>query len=162
MNLEEIAPILEKIIQDSLEEKRYKFGFAKYQGTGNKVASGRLKDSVSVSVQQTNDSSAIIEVMMEEYAQWVQSGRLPGKKFVPVGALEEWIKSRGLKGRNSKGRFITNRSFAFAIQKNINKFGIRPANFLDVSLEKLIDNDKVIELLGDATYEDLINAIEGI
>lgn len=162
MNLEEIAPILENIIKEALEEKRYRFGFAKYQGTSNKVASGKLKNSVSVTVQQTNDSSAIIQVMMEDYAQWVQSGRLPGKKFVPVGALEEWIKSRGLKGRNSKGRFITNRSFAFAIQKNINKFGIRPANFIDVSLENLLDNDKVIELIGESAYDDLINAIEGI
>jgi hypothetical protein len=29
-------------------------------------------------------------------------------------------------------------------------------------LENILDNEKVIELLGDATYEDLINAIEGI
>jgi hypothetical protein len=57
---------------------------------------------------------------------------------------------------------MTNKSFAFAIQKNINKFGIRPANFIDISLENILDNEKVIELLGDATYEDLINAIEGI
>jgi hypothetical protein len=162
MNLQEIAPILENIIKESLEEKRYRFGFAKYQGVGNKVASGKLRNSVSVTVQQSGDDSAIIEVMMEDYAQWVQSGRLPGKKFVPIGALEEWIRSRGLKGRNSKGRFMTNKSFAFAIQKNINKFGIRPANFIDISLENILDNEKVIELLGDATYEDLINAIEGI
>ena len=162
MNLEAIAPILEQIIKESLEEKRYPFGFANYKGVGNKVASGRLRDSVSVEVKQAAQGVNIISVMMEEYYQWVQSGRLPNKRYVPIGALISWIKSRRLKGRNKKGRYITDKSFAFAIQKNINKFGIRPSNFLDVSLEKIENDVRITELIGDASYEELINLIEGI
>lgn len=162
MNLEAIAPILEQIIKESLEEKRYPFGFSNYKGVGNKVASGRLRDSVSVEVKQVSQGVDVISVMMEEYYQWVQSGRLPRKKFVPIGALINWIKSRNLKGRNKKGRYITDKSFAFAIQKNINKFGIRPSNFLDVSLEKIEKDERITELIGDASYEELINLIEGI
>ena len=48
MDLEKIAPIIEQIIKETLEAKRYPFGFAKFQGTGNKVASGKLRDSVNV------------------------------------------------------------------------------------------------------------------
>ena len=73
----------------------------------------------------------------------------PGKgyttKHPPTGILEKWIKRKGLKGRdmgstyiNSKGRrikrpatgrFITNKSFAFAIAKSIQKKGIKGISF---------------------------------
>lgn len=181
MNLEAIAPILEDIIRQSLYEQRYKFGFAKYKGMSNKVASGTLANSIEVKFQkggiiqnkisrrkfiQGQTGISIIPdkivVLMAEYGQFVQSGRLPGKGFVPVGSLMKWIKQRGLKGRNKKGRFITDKSFAFAIQKNIKKFGIRPANFLDVSLEKIGQDPRITELLGEVAYEELINLIEGI
>jgi len=167
MDLEKIAPIIEQIIKETLEAKRYPFGFAKFQGTGNKVASGKLRDSVNVT-STTDGSDAILQIVMLDYFQWVQSGRLPGKKFVPVGALIQWIKDRKIPIRNKKtGRFAKKtpdaiKSMAFAIQKNINKFGIRPANFLDVSIETIMDDSRITELLGDATYDDLINAIQGI
>ena len=181
MDLEAIAPLLEDIIRQSLYEQRYKFGFDRYKGVSNKVASGTLAKSIDVQFQkggvvqnkitrrqflkgQTGISNVPdkIVVLMAEYGQFVQSGRLPGKGFVPVGSLLKWIKQRGLKGRDKKGKFIKDTSFAFAIQKNIKKFGIRPANFLDVSIEKILEDPKITELLGEAAYEELINLIEGI
>ena len=161
MDLNKIAPIVTETIQQSLLEKRYRFGYARRQGLGDKVASGRLINSVSTKVVERKDE-VIMEVSMEDYAQWVQSGRLPGKKGVPVDAIEKWIKDRGLQGRVKKGRFITRRSFAFAIQSNIKKFGIRPSNFLDVALDKLENDPRVQELIENASFEDLINALEGI
>jgi hypothetical protein len=161
MDLEAIAPILEQILKKSLEEKRYRFGFAKYQGLSNKVASGKLVNSVSVTtVQKRNET--VLSVFMEDYAQFVQSGRVPGQKGVPISALEQWIKDRKLTGRDKRGRYITRRSFAFAIQKNIQKFGIRPSNFLDVAFEMIMDDDRIIEIIGEQAFDDLINVIEGI
>ena len=162
MDLEAIAPIIEEIIKDTLEEKRYAFGYAKYRGIGNKVASGNLKNSVQVSVQPKNNNIEVLKVIMADYAEYVQQGRRPGKKNVPIKSLLDWIKERNLKGRDKKGRFISNLSFAFAIQKNINKFGIRPSNFIDFSIEKVMEDERIVNLIGDAAYEDLINAIEGI
>jgi hypothetical protein len=158
MDLETIAPILEDIIRQSLYEQRYKFGFANYRGVSNKVASGTLANSVEVQTFQNNDRTEI-QVLLEEYGEWVQSGRLPGRGYVPVGSLMAWIKQRGLKGRDKKGRFMTDKSFAFAIQKNIKKFGIRPANFLDVSFEKIFADPRIMELIGDAGVEELTNII---
>lgn len=162
MDLEKIAPIIENILKKTLEQKRYPFGFAKFRGVGNKVASGKLRDSIQVNVKKVNDDETVIEILAEQYSQWVQSGRLPGKRGVPIDALEKWIKSRGLQGRDKKGKFIKRRSFAFAIQNNIKKFGIRPSNFLDVALETIGDDPRIMELIGDEAYEDLINLIEGI
>lgn len=161
MDLERIAPIIESIMKKTLEQKRYPFGFAKYKGLGNKVASGRLRDSIEVKVQKSGNDT-VIQVLAEQYSQWVQSGRLPGKKGVPISAIEKWIKERGLTGRDKKGRFIKRKSFAFAIQKNIKKFGIRPSNFLDVALEMIADDPRIMDLIGDEGYDDLINLIEGI
>ena len=162
MDLEKIAPIIEQILKKTLEEKRYPFGFAKFRGVGNKVASGKLRDSISVNISKVNEDETIIQVLSEEYAQWVQSGRLPGKKGVPISALEKWIKERGLTGRDKRGRYIKRKSFAFAIQSNIKKFGIRPANFLDVALEAIAQDDRVMELLEEGSFEELLDLIEGI
>jgi hypothetical protein len=156
-----IAPIIEQTIRESLQEKVYRFGFAKYQGLSDKVASGKLKNSVNVQVKDTNDG-AVFSIFMEEYYIWVQNGRLPGKKGVPVDAIENWIKDRGLTGRDKKGRFIKRQSFAFAIQKNIKKFGIRPSNFLDVAFDKLQSNERLLELIGEESFDELVNLIEGI
>lgn len=187
MNLEAIAPIIENAIKNALMQKRYPFGHSGKSGLGNKIASGNLYNSVQVNVNgvnrtisqptitrrnalsgnvrnntNTGTNETKIQVYMAEYWQWVQSGRVPGKKGVPLGSLEQWIRERGLKGRDKKGRFITNRSFAFAIQKNIKKFGIRPSNFLDVAFDNILNNRQINELLGDAALDDLINAIEGL
>ncbi len=101
MDLDAIAPILEEILKKSLEEKRYRFGFAKYQGLSDKVASGKLVNSISVTtVQKRNET--VLSVFMEDYGQFVQSGRVPGQKGVPISALEQWIKDRKIQGRDKK------------------------------------------------------------
>lgn len=162
MDLEAIAPIIEQIIKETLEEKRYQFGFANYKGKSNKVASGKLRDSVQVKVGMDSQSKTVLQVMMIDYAQYVQAGRLQNQKMVPIQPLIQWIKARRLKGRNKKGRYIKNESFAFAIATNIKKYGIRPANFIDFSIEKIFEDPRISELIGEATYDELLNAIEGL
>ena len=152
MNLEAIAPIIEEIIKETLQEKRYKFGFANHKGVSNKIASGKLRNSVQVQVSENK-----LLILMEEYGTYVQSGRLPGKKGVPIQPLIEWIKERKITPK--KG---TIKGMAFGIRTNIMKYGIRPSNFLDISIEKIMEDPRITELLGDAAYEELINAIEGI
>lgn len=161
MDLNSVAPIIEQILKDSLTEKRYPFGMGKYRGIGNKVATGNLVNSVKVVVKKENNFS-VLQVIALDYLQWVQSGRLPGKKGVPVDSIERWIKARGLQGRDKKGRYIKRRSFAFAIQQNIKKFGIKPSNVLDVALDKVATDQRVIDLIGNEAFEELVNLIEGI
>ena len=160
MDLEKIAPILEDIIRQNLYKKQYKFGFGKYQGIGNKVASGTLARSVQVAEVTTNSGQQSLLIMMEDYGRYVQEGRRKGK-YVPIKPLIQWIKDRHLQGRDTKGRFITHKSFAFAISRNIMKFGIRPADFVYLSIEDILKDQRITNLLGDAALADLINAIEG-
>ena len=78
----------------------------------------------------------------------------PGKGYTtlhpPTSILEKWIKRKGLKGRNmgstyinskgrrikrpATGRFITNKSFAFAIDKKKKKKGIKSLSFFQKPL----------------------------
>ena len=70
-------------------------------------------------------------------------------KQPPVGIIEKWIKRKGLKGRKAlkqyrkqdspktvkgAGQFITNKSFAFAIAKTIQKYGIKSLSFFQKPL----------------------------
>jgi len=161
MDLEVIAPIIKETIEKVLSERTYPFGFANYRGLSDKVASGKLRRSVGVEVVPSEDRP-IIRILMEDYWIWVQNGRMPGKKGVPVNLIEEWIRQRGLKGRDKKGRFIPRRSFAFAIQTNIKKFGIRPSNFLDKAINLLETDQRIIDALGQEAFDELINRLEGI
>ena len=73
-------------------------------------------------------------------------------KHPPTGILEKWIKRKGLKGRDKKsGRFIKNKSFAFAIAKSIQKKGIKSLSFFQKPLglrfkEMQKDMLKIVEL----------------
>jgi hypothetical protein len=70
-----IAPIIQDTIKDVLSQRVYPFGFAKVRGLGDKVASGRLRNSVKVDVVPSQDRP-IIRIFMDDYWQWVQSGRV--------------------------------------------------------------------------------------
>lgn len=173
MNLELVADILEQTTKEALSEKRYPFGMAKRRGLTDKVASGNLRNSIKAVILPEKNGETVISVLgpggkmlSQTYGDFpnnsVQAGRVPGKKGVPIEALEKWIKDRGLQGRDKKGRYIKRRSFAFAIQMNIKKFGIKPSNFIDITLEKLENNQQLINALEGAAIEDLLNIIEGI
>jgi hypothetical protein len=80
--------------------------------------------------------------------------------MVPIPAILEWIKIKGIRGRNKKGQFIPRLSFAFAIRQSIFKYGIRPAYIYDKGYNSLEDifNNPPPELM--EAYNDLYAAIE--
>ena len=153
MELEEAANILKKIIQDTLKAKIYRFGFADYQGVGNKTASFGLYNSIQTSISEQT-GLVVIQISMAKYGQYVESGRAAGLKMPPVNAILKWIKDRHIKGRDKEtGRFITDKSLAWGIRKNIQKFGIRPngnpngQGFLDIALNRFLVDPKLDDIL---------------
>jgi hypothetical protein len=149
--LNKFGELFTQYLKDAIGKKIYPYGNPQ-RGLGDKVATGKLLDSISYDVEVDTNGDPMLVISYIDYFQNVnwgrrkEKGRLVRKKGrlvleggVPIPALLEWIKVRGLQGRNRKGQFIPRLSFAFAIQRNIYKFGIRPANIYDKGLDGLLD-----------------------
>lgn len=118
---------------------RYKYspGFTNkgtVYGMAPKVASSALIDSVEVNY---NPGDKSLQVEMLDYWKYVNDGRRPGR-YAPLNSIIDWIRAKGLKGRDKKGKFITNESFAWGINTNIKKFGIAPTFFADNAEARVI------------------------
>jgi hypothetical protein len=165
--LNQLGQLFVDYYRERIKDKIYPYGNPNQRGLGNKVASGRLLNSLSAQVKDTQDG-LVLEITYMDYFKYVNLGRRPRKGFVPIRALLEWIRVKGIKGRNKKGRFIKNLSFAFAIQRNIYKYGIRPANVFDKaydSFEDILENPPIAfrdeyDQLYDAIGRDVENFLE--
>lgn len=111
-----------------------------------KIASGNLYNSISYKVIKDSDGEPIIEISYADYFKYVNQGRkakgsarpiTAANGAVPIPALLGWIKLKGLNGQNERGDAIPDLSLAFAIRANIWKYGIKPADIYDKSLETL-------------------------
>ena len=113
------------------------------RGMSNKIASGMLYDSIQGGVEIGTDGNAYAVLYYADYFKYVNEGRRPERKRVPLSALLQWIKIRGIKPKNYKGRGRPSKkgqlNMAFAIQTNIYKYGIKPANIYDKGLDGIED-----------------------
>ena len=158
-----IGQIFVDMMKKKIQEKIYPYGNPNVKGMGNKVASGKLLNSLSVTlVPGQGGNAGELQITYEDYFKYVNEGRRPNVKRVPIKALLDWIKIRGVRFRSERGRFSrgSNLNMAFAIQKNIFKYGIRPANIYDKGLDSLeeIFQNPPPELR--QAYTDLYAAIE--
>lgn len=103
-------------------------------------ATGKLIASLDYKRQDTVVSTDLI-IEMNDYGTYVNLGRKRGAAKVPIQALVEWIKQKGIETNNKKVLGI-----AFAIQKTIEKQGIPTINsrkrgkrvgFVDDVLERI-------------------------
>ena len=77
----------------------------------------------------------IFTLIANDYFQWVDSGRRPKARKVPVEALVKWIKKKNIVPNNGQ----TVNSLAFAIQNSIYKIGIKARKFIDPIIGQTID-----------------------
>lgn len=71
-----------------------------------------------------------IEVRINDYVKYIDSGRRPLAKRVPFKDLLNWVKRKNIRFPGK-----TDREMAYMIQTSIYRKGIRPRKFLD-SLQK--------------------------
>jgi hypothetical protein len=89
-----------------------------------------------------------LTIVAQDYLQWLDTGRKPGGKKVPIAALIKFVRQRGL-NRSKSGRFTgadSINSIAYAIQISIWRHGIKGRHFIDPAwalgaevLDKLLD-----------------------
>lgn len=136
--LSKFGELFTQYIKEEIQKKQYPYGNP-LKGMGDKVATGKLLNSIQYDVESTTTGDVTLVLSYIDYFENVNLGRRKERKRVPIDSILDWIKVRGLQGRNKKGQFIPRLSFAFAIQTNIYKFGIRPANIYDKGLDGLLD-----------------------
>lgn len=121
---------------------------------------GNLYNSIKYQVKNN-----VLDIIANDYAEYVDKGRLANKKKVPIQSLIKWIQFNNIKPRNQKtGKFISNISMAFAIQTNIFKRGLVARNFINPAIkmgEALVDElidlnfgNKIDEILEQIALED--------
>jgi hypothetical protein len=176
MDLDAIAPIVAQIVKDSLNEKVYLFG-AYQKGLTNRVASGKLRDSIGAVVEDNKQGIQVIRVtalggkrLEDTYAYWLINDRQPGK-WANINAIKEWIyNKKSFRIRDYKtGQFLPKTeknvdSVAFVIARSIGKFGFqnKPKNFVEISINKIMNNEQIIQIIEDATIDELLTKLEGI
>lgn len=137
--------------------------------TSNKFATGELYNSINYSIEIDITGRPVLVLRYVDYFDYVNEGRRPKQKKVPINALLPWIAVRGIQVKDKKGRVIPPLSLAFAIQTNIYKFGIRPANIYDKGLEGLLNTienppagpvSEALQRVIDAGADDIIKMLE--
>ena len=176
MDLDALAPIIADIVKQSLSEKVYLYG-AYQKGLTSRVASGKLRDSIGAVVEDNKQGIQVIRVtalggkrLEDTYAYWLINDRQPGK-WANINAIKEWIMNKkSFRIRDYKtGQFLPKTeknvdSVAFVIARSIGKFGFqnKPKNFVEISIDKIMNNEKIIQIIENATIDELLTNLEGI
>jgi hypothetical protein len=176
MDLEALAPIIADIVKQSLSEKVYLYG-AYQKGLTSRVASGKLRDSIGAVVEENKQGIQVIRItalggkrLEDTYAYWLINDRQPGK-WANINAIKEWIyNKKSFRIRDYKtGQFLPKTeknvdSVAFVIARSIGRFGFqnKPKNFVEISIDKIMNNEQIIQIIEDATVDELLNKIEGL
>ena len=82
-----------------------------------KVASGSLINSINYKLQDTA-TGIQVQLVANDYLKYVDQGRRPGT-YPPIRAIQRWVQIKGIP-----------KEAAWAIRKNIFKFGIKPTNVI--------------------------------
>ena len=179
MDLDALAPIIADIVKESLSEKVYLYG-RKEKGLTSRVASGSLRNSIGAVVEDNKQGIQVIKLtalngqpLTNTYAYWLINDRNGGGegKFANINAIKEWIiNKKSFRIRDYKtGQFLPKTeknvdSVAFVIARSIGKFGFqnKPKNFVEISIDKIMNNEQIIQIIEEATYDELLSKIEGL
>tara|TARA_R110000868_G_scaffold408585_5_gene691971 strand:- start:2172 stop:2624 length:453 start_codon:yes stop_codon:yes gene_type:complete len=91
------------------------------------------------------------QVWANDYLEYIDSGRKPGAKKIPIKDLIRWLKKTGISKTNKGAKLI---NLAFIIQKSIYKKGIKSKNILK-PIEK--EMEAILEIRFE---EEFLKAVE--
>lgn len=74
------------------------------------------------------NGNIVIQLLLNDYVQYIESGRKAGSKFPPIQPIVQWAKKRGIP---------TDNSTIFLIRRAIAEDGIRPRPFMYKVLEAI-------------------------
>lgn len=120
-------------------------------GINQKVGRNTLTSSQiykTLSVKATNDGDLIFDIVLNDYIQFIESGRRKGAKFPPVEPIVRWARSRGIP---------TDNSTIFLIRRAISRDGVKARPILQYVFEEI---DYLWEHeLSDKLFETILSEV---
>lgn len=137
--LEKYAKYVIKESRANLTRKGQKSSGKLYQSLGYKIQGSKIKfEGEEYGLYQDQG----VRGAESYYADKATSGspfkykQHPSSDGPFVKSLSKWIKQKGIRGRDKKGRFITNQSLSYLIARSIYKKGIRATLFFTKPFER--------------------------
>lgn len=108
-----------------------------------KIGTGDLIESIQFKVSE-QDGIVTLDIVANEYFQWVDQGIKPGGKQPPPAKMLQWVQTRGLRPKaasgipeSKAGLPRTDRSLAFLIGRKIARDGIPATNVLSSAMNEV-------------------------
>ena len=140
--------------------KEFIIAEAQKGGRNNFRKDGKSGFIQSTQVEFTTDG---VKIDLPEQAQYLENGRKPFTKKVPIQALIAWLKRYRILGRAKSGKYqkasqgsIT--STAWAIQQSIYKNGIKARPFIKASLD--FAEDVVAQVIDEVMIPEIVSVID--
>lgn len=121
-------------------------------GINQKVGRNTLTSSQiykTLSVKATNDGDLIFDIVLNDYIQFIESGRRKGAKFPPVEPIVRWARSKGIP---------TDNSTIYLIRRAISRDGIKPRPIMQYVFEEI--DREWDEQLADELFNKIMEMID--
>ena len=120
-------------------------------GINRKVGVNTLKDSeLFKSVRASASGDIVIDLLLNDYVIYVESGRRKGSKMPPPTAIASWCKRKGLPSHNSP---------VWAICRAISRDGIAPRPVMATVFD-LMDSDEWSGRWLDELFEEITKVLD--
>ena len=112
------------------------------------LSHGLKSNSKLINSIQLESDDKMINFLINDYFEYVSTGRKSGGKKVPIEAIIQFIKDNNLQPRPIQSKALTHRKsqrletinqLAFAIQTSIYKQGIQGKNYIDEIIQTMTD-----------------------
>ena len=94
-----------------------------------------------------NDGDLVFDIILNDYLEFIESGRRKGADMPPVEPIVRWARSRGIP---------TDNSTIFLIRRAISRDGIAPRPFMATVMEQIALN---MENLYDKIFDEITKLI---
>lgn len=121
-------------------------------GVNQKVGANTLIGSniyKTLSVRATNDGDLVFDIILNDYIQFIESGRRKGAKFPPIEPIVRWARSKGIP---------TDNSTIYLIRRAISRDGIRPRPILQYVFEEV--DREWDDKLADELFNKIIEEVD--
>ena len=120
-------------------------------GVNRKVGRNTLKDSeLFKSVRASASGDVVIDLLLNDYVIYVESGRRAGAKMPPPTAIAAWCRRKGLPSDNST---------VFAICRAIARDGIAPRPVMRLAFD-MMDGEKWSGRWMDMLFDELCEKLD--